>query len=123
MKTTWFYNERTYPFDISEVTCMERVTRALEALRTVTAGQPGKEAPPYVALAEHCESIMAFFTTVFGKDAAAEICGGLKSGEKYTAAFFSFIFFVREQAAEIQHMIDAAGEKYRVTAQAMGVVV
>lgn len=122
MKNTWMYHDKQYWFDVSEVGCMERITRALELLRAQT-DKDTKKVPPYTALAAHCEIIQAFFTTVFGETAAAEICGNLQSGEKYTTAFLSFILFVREQAAEIERMIASAEERYLQKAGAMGVCV
>lgn len=113
MKRIWSFGGKDYRFDVSESSCIEKITKALSVLSdNVTDDEQGDAAR---MSARHCKMISRFFDTVFGDGKGCEICGEVMSAEVYSAAYADFIMFVRREAAEFceisRRMEDALSQK------------
>ena len=121
-KRYFSYGGKSYYFDVSEVGCLTRLTRALEIMegeRTERVGADGTKTPGYVVIASFCESILTFFESVFDRAAALEICGEMQSGEACAAAFLAF---ARAQTVAMEAAIAAAEAEYAANAVSLGVL-
>ena len=124
-KRYFSYGGKSYYFDVSEVGCLTRLTRALEIMegeRTERVGADGTKTPGYVVIASFCESILTFFESVFDRTAALEICGEMQSGEACAAAFLAFVAFARAQTVAMEAAIAAAEAEYAANAVSLGVL-
>jgi hypothetical protein len=112
MKRIWNYRGADYRFDVSEKSCIKRIT---EALAVLSDGTLDAEYDAAQLSVRHCEMISDFFDTVFGCGKGREICGDVMSAEAYSAAYADFVMFVRREVADFceisRRMEDALSQK------------
>ncbi len=111
----WCYNGREYEYSILEYTkyrvlydSIEKLLNELETLdrnrdETATTEDSYDEATraKVAEMMKHnCEIIESFFSSLFGEEAALEICG--KHILEHTAALASFFIFVTDEIAIMQ---------------------
>ena len=111
MDHIWHWGDGEYYFDISEKVCIERITRALDEMKTVSDGfdEAARTAGDVAAL--HCGMLRAFFATVLGEDASREICGIGAGAEACSAAYVDFILFVRNEVDSLSKIRASLEEK------------
>lgn len=109
MDHIWKYGGGEYYFDISEKVCIERITRALEEMKA--SSDDAENSGAASAASRHCEMIGSFFSTVLGEEAAREICGTDSGAEECSAAYVSFILFVRDEVEALARIRAALEEK------------
>lgn len=130
MNTTWEFSGREYYFDVSEYECMKKMGKALSALRGAaeesekkSRADKEKNAPgdSPEAVKAQCVMIRAFFSDIFGDEAAENICGAALSGSRHGAAYMDFIAFVDLQVKEVNSMRDKIKKKYASRAESLAV--
>ncbi len=115
MEHIWKYGGREYECDILDCDKYISLTEALECLLAELGGieyaageKPGKEEVAE-GLRRNCTVIEDFFTSLFGGEAAREICGGGANLLDYTSALASFFGYI---TSEID-LMKAAGERVK----------
>ena len=110
MNHIWRYGGGEYYFDITEKVCIERITRALEELKSSSDSfDCGESAGD--ASSMHCNVIRAFFSTVLGEEAVREICGAGAGAEACSAAYVDFILFVKDGVDSLARIRASLEEK------------
>ena len=124
MNTTWEFSGREYYFDVSEYECMKKMGKSLSALgsaaeESIKKSRADKDSPE--ALKDQCVMIRAFFSDIFGAEAAENICGAPLSGSRHGTAYMDFIAFVDLQVKEVNSMRDKIKKKYASRAESLAV--
>ena len=102
MDHIWHWGGGEYYFDITEKVCIERITRALEDMKSNSDGFDE---------AVRTAGDGAFFATVLGEEAAHEICGVGAGAEACSAAYVDFILFVRDEVESLARIRSSLEEK------------
>lgn len=115
MEHIWNYGGREYECDILDYEKYAALAEALENLLAELGGieckdgvKPGK-AEVAEGLKRNCVIIENFFASLFGGEAAREICGGGGNILDYTSALASFFGYI---TSEID-LMKAAGERVK----------
>ena len=111
MDHIWHFGGGEYYFDITERDCIERITRALEDLKSTSDSFDESENTASDGAARHCEIIGAFFETVFGESASRAICPVGSGAEACSAAYVDFILFVRDEVESLARIRSSLEEK------------
>lgn len=111
MDHIWQRGDEGYYFDITEKVCIERITRALEELKSSSDAFDDAVQTVSDASSRHCDMIRAFFSTVLGEEAACEICGAGAGAETCSAAYVDFILFVKDEVDSLARIRSALEEK------------
>ena len=111
MDHIWRFGGGEYYFDITERDCIERITRALEDLKSNSDSFDESAMSASEGAARHCEIIGAFFETVFGESASREICPVGFGAEACSAAYVDFILFVRDEVESLSRIRSSLEEK------------
>ena len=111
MDHIWHWGGGECYFDVTEKVCIERITRALEDMKSNSDGFDEAVRTAGDGAARHCEMIGAFFATVLGEEAAHEICGVGAGAEACSAAYVDFILFVRDEVESLARIRSSLEEK------------
>ena len=110
MTRTWKYGDKEYYFDISERTCIEKITKALFDLKE-DSDEVWNIADAADEVSAHCEMIEHFFDTVLGDDVVSTLFGEGGGAEACSAAYADFIMFLKAEVdsfSEISSKMDRA---------------
>lgn len=104
MDHIWKHGGGEHYFDISERSCLERITRALHDMKERSDEIEEEAESVSGAASRHCEMIANFFDTVLGDGKAADILGETAGAEECSAAYVSFILFVRDEVDSLARL-------------------